>query len=115
MTWLTRAGAWWRFTVLSGVFLVALLGITAAPVSAQSGGSTIHGTVNDESGAAVPGVTITLTSPALQVPQMVTMSEVDGTYRFVELPAGIYKITYELTGFKTVIVNEFRLAVGFVA
>ena len=115
MTRRIRDGAWWRVTVLSAVFFVALVGITAAPVSGQSAGSTIHGTVNDESGAAVPGATVTLTSPALQVPQMVTVSEVDGTYRFVELPAGLYKITYELAGFKTFIIDEFRLAVGFVA
>ena len=46
---------------------------------------------------------------------MVAVSEVDGTYRFVELPAGLYKITYGLPGFKTFIIDEFRLAVGFVA
>jgi hypothetical protein len=108
-------GGTWRGAFLSAAFIAALTGIMAAPVVAQSAGSTIHGTVTDESGAAVPGVTVTLTSPALQVPQMIALSEADGSYRFVELPAGLYKLTYELAGFKTFIVDEYRLAVGFVA
>jgi hypothetical protein len=82
---------------------------------AQSALSTIQGTVKDESAAAVPGVTITLTSPALQLPQLTTVSEADGNYRIGELPAGTYKITFELPGFKTVVMNEFRLGIGFVA
>lgn len=110
-----RNGAWWRLMLLWAACAIAVNGIMSATVLAQSAGSTIHGTVTDESGAAVPGVTVTLTSPALQVPQMVAASEADGSYRFVELPAGLYKITYELAGFKTFITDEYRLAVGFVA
>src|SRR5687768_4230326 len=111
----TRSSACRRVAFLSAALVLTLAGSIAAPVLAQSAGSTIHGTVTDESGAAVPGGAVTLTSPALQVPQMVAVSETDGTYRFVELPAGLYKITYELAGFKTFIVDEYRLSVGFVA
>jgi len=92
-----------------------LLVVNVWSASAQSSLSTIQGSVKDESGAAVPGVTITLTSPALQVPQIVAVSEADGNYRIGELPAGTYKITFELTGFKTVVLSEFRLGIGFVA
>ena len=105
----------WRARFFSISLAATLLLWMSAPGLAQSAGSTIHGTVTDESGAAVPGVTVTLTSPALQVPQMVAVSEADGSYRFVELPAGLYRITYELAGFKTFIIDEYRLAVGFVA
>jgi hypothetical protein len=97
------------------LFAALLVPLSPAPVVAQSAmSSTIHGTVKDESGAAVPGVTVTLSSPALQVPQMVDTTGPDGAYRFVELPSGVYKVTYELSGFSTVAREELRLPVGFV-
>ena len=100
-------------TIVAVVLMLLVVNVWSA--SAQSSLSTIQGSVKDESGAAVPGVTITLTSPALQVPQIVAVSEADGNYRIGELPAGTYKITFELTGFKTVVLSEFRLGIGFVA
>ena len=44
--------------------------VSALPASAQvaAATATIHGQVTDESGASLPGVTITLRSPALQIP-----------------------------------------------
>src|SRR5579864_2564238 len=49
----------------------------------------IHGTVTDASGAQVPGVTVTLTSPALLAPQS-TSADASGNYRFEQLPVGMY-------------------------
>ena len=77
--------------------------------------STIHGAVSDESGAALPGVTVTLTSQALQVGRVTRVTEPDGTYRFGDLPVGTYRIAFELPGFKTFIRDEVRLLVGFVS
>jgi len=93
-------------------FGVMLSGTSA---SAQSGGSSgvIHGVITDESGAALPGVTATLTSPAMQVRQMTAVSDVSGNYRFGELPVGVYKMTFDLAGFTTFIRDELRLPVGF--
>lgn len=85
------------------------------PAWGQSAGSTIHGTVRDEQGGAVPGVTVTLSSPALQVRQMSGVTQADGTYRFGELPAGTFRIVFELAGFKPYVVDELRLTIGFVA
>src|SRR6266850_7577388 len=95
--------------------LMMILSVTASAALAQSGGSSgvIHGTVTDESGGALPGVTATLTSPALQVRQMTAVSDPSGNYRFGELPVGVYTITFELGGFTTFIRNELRLPVGF--
>ena len=39
----------------------------------------------------------------------------DGTYRFGDLPTGVYKVTFELAGFKTFVRDELRLPIGFVA
>ncbi|HJZ78438.1 MAG TPA: carboxypeptidase regulatory-like domain-containing protein [Vicinamibacterales bacterium] len=95
--------------------LIVGLVVSGTPAWAQSGGSSgaIHGSITDESGAALPGVIATLSSPALQVRQMTAVSDVTGNYRFGELPVGVYNITFELSGFTTFIRNELRLPVGF--
>jgi hypothetical protein len=87
----------------------------SVPIWAQGAGSTIQGTVKDESGGAMPGVTATVSAPELQVGKIAVVTAVDGTYRIGELPAGTYRITFELPGFKTVVQSDFRLAIGFVA
>jgi Carboxypeptidase regulatory-like domain/TonB dependent receptor-like, beta-barrel len=76
--------------------------------------SSIDGRVVDESGGALPGVAVTLSSPALQVAQSAT-TDGEGRYRFLELPAGVYSLRYELSGFQSVIRNELRLSVAFAA
>ena len=97
--------------VMAGL-LIAWTGV----VSAQSVASgTIHGTVNDESGGVLPGVTATLTSPALQVGQLVQVTDANGNYRFVDLPAGTYHLKFELPGFASLVRDDLRLTVGFVA
>lgn len=105
-----------RYAVSFLVVTVACILAAATPAWAQTGSlSTIHGTVSDESGAALPGVTVTITSPAMQVGQATKVTEPDGTYRFGDLPVGTYKMTFELAGFKTLVRDEVRLPVGFVA
>jgi hypothetical protein len=57
--------------------------------------------VRDDQGLAVPGVTVTATSPAVQGPRVET-TDTTGSYRFVNLPPGTYAIAFELSGFTTV-------------
>ena len=97
--------------------LAALLVVASAlPVIAQQSAlSSIRGVVGDSTGGALPGVTVTITSPALQVGQLVAVTEADGSYRFGELPAGIYRLRFELTGFNSFVREELRLTVGFEA
>ncbi|PYR22259.1 MAG: hypothetical protein DMF94_05280 [Acidobacteria bacterium] len=90
--------------------------VNAMPVIAQvSALSSIRGTVSDATGAALPGVTVTLTSPALQVAETVAVTQADGSYRVGELPPGIYRLKFELSGFNTLVREELRLTVGFEA
>ena len=97
-----------------GMALVLMVGVPLA--SAQSAASsTIHGLVKDDTGGALPGVTVTLTSPALQVAQRVTTTEADGAYRFEQLPGGAYQVKFELTGFGSFVREELQLAIGFTA
>jgi hypothetical protein len=71
--------------------------------------------IKDQSGGVLPGVTVTLSSPQLQVPQLVQVTDAEGQYRFVDLPAGTYLLKFELTGFSTLIREDLRLTVGFTA
>jgi hypothetical protein len=101
---------------VTAAFILLNMFVGSHPAWAQTVSlSTIHGLVSDESGAALPGVTVTLTSPVLQVGQQTTNTAPDGTYRFGDLPVGTYKVTFELSGFKTFVRDELRLPVGFVA
>ena len=60
--------------------VVGLIFSFTASAAAQGTGSII-GQVTDQSGAVLPGVTVTATSPALQVPQVVEVTNEQGEYR----------------------------------
>jgi hypothetical protein len=71
----------------------------------------ITGVVTDNTGAVVPGVTVTASGPALIQPQ-VAATGADGTYRYPSLPPGVYTVTFELSGFQTVRREGIRLGLN---
>jgi Carboxypeptidase regulatory-like domain len=96
--------------------LVASLAMPAAPATAQVVRfGSIDGAATDESGAALPGVTVTLTSPALQVSQIAKVTGSTGEYQFVELPVGIYRVSFELAGFSRLVRENIQLTSAFSA
>src|SRR6185295_15857493 len=98
-----------------GVVLAALL-ISSRIASAQNiTSSSIDGVVTDQSGGALPGVTITASSPALQVPQIVTTSDAQGFYRFKDIPRGTYQLRFELQGFDPLLRQGLVVNAGFAA
>jgi hypothetical protein len=102
---------------LSALVFIAHL-LLAGSAFAQGGGASatgsINGKVTDASGAAMPGVTVTASSPALMGLQTTTTNE-QGLYRFPAVPPGLYTLTYELTGFTTVKREGISIALGFTA
>src|SRR4051812_35400233 len=100
-----------RFTALLAA-LALVLGASSAFAQQQTG--EIFGKVTDESGAVLPGVTVTLTGPSLLQPLVATTSE-SGAFQFPRLDVGTYNIRFELAGFKTVIKESLRITVGFSA
>jgi hypothetical protein len=105
-----------RTLVVLALALAADLLVYASPVSAQAQTTgSIVGRVTDESGGSLPGVTVTATSPALQVPQVSTVSDPQGDYRLTPLPIGTYDVVYSLQGFQTLKRSGVRLTAGFVA
>ncbi len=98
---------------LRGLFLVCA--VTVATVAyAQGTTGSVNGTVADNSGAVLPGVTITATSPALMGAQT-TVSNEQGQYRFPTLPPGTYRLEYQLPGFSTVVRDQIVVQITFTA
>lgn len=89
---------------------VAFVLATAAAGHAQQPGE-IYGKVTDASGAVMPGVTVTLTSPRLLQP-MVATSGPSGAYRFPGLAVGVYTVKFEIPGFKTFVRDAVRMEIG---
>ena len=93
--------------------LVALFVACFATVSyAQQQTGEIFGRVTDKSGAVLPGVTVTVSGPALIQPFVTTTSE-SGSYRVPELPIGTYSVRFELSGFRTLVRQDIQLTIGF--
>ena len=98
----------------------AVLTILAAPSSvyAQGGGAsatgTISGRVADSAGGVLPGVTVTLTGPALIGSQTTTTNDA-GLYRFPAVSPGRYTLQYALPGFGTLKREGIEVSIGFTA
>ena len=80
--------------------LVILLGAYSLSAFAQVTSGTILGSVQDTSGAIVPGATITAIAPDLGITRTVTSSS-NGTFSLSNLPAATYSLTVQATGFET--------------
>src|SRR5262245_61555312 len=88
-----------RFGFVSA--LVCSLTLCLAPgVFAQSTTATISGRVTDSQGLALPGVTVTAESSALQGTRTTVTSD-NGDYILSLLPSGAYTLKFELSGFET--------------
>jgi iron complex outermembrane recepter protein len=79
------------------VFLAAAVLLCGAPVKSEAADGRLSGVVRDATGAAVPGVTVTITNQANSASQTVT-SGPDGSYS-ATLPPGVYSVTVALRGF----------------
>ncbi|HKD17095.1 MAG TPA: carboxypeptidase regulatory-like domain-containing protein, partial [Thermoanaerobaculia bacterium] len=82
---------------ISLALTVCLLLLAPVAVLAQTTG-TIEGQVTDQSGAALPGVTVELAGAKLQGAKS-TVTSADGRYRFLSLVPGDYTVTATLAGF----------------
>jgi hypothetical protein len=106
-TWNIRRG-------LAAVIATVLLLAGARAAQAQSS-SAIVGTVRDDSGAPLAGVTVEVASPALIERAKVVVTAADGTFRVVDLRAGDYSVTFVLSGFQSVRKEQVQLSSNFTA
>src|SRR5213083_3611049 len=80
-------------------------------VFSQSTNATLGGTVQDPTKAFIPGVTITATNTGTGIVTTVLSNEA-GAYQFASLQTGTYKVSAELSGFRTQTYNEVALGIS---
>ena len=97
---------------LLSIGLALVFGL-ASGLWAQSQATTgvIEGTVSDESGGVLPGVTVTLLNTATDFEQ-VLVTDASGRFRAVLLPLGPYRVSAALEGFATLVQEGIQLTVG---
>lgn len=101
---------------LAGLALLSLV-LVATSASAQTASATtgtINGKVTDNTGAVLPGVAVTISSPALMGTRDTVTNE-EGLYRFPAVPPGEYAIAFQLSGFEGVNRQGVRVGLGFTA
>lgn len=87
--------------------LLALALVTPAFGQLQTG--NLFGTVTDDQGEVLPGVTMTLSgvgAPRVQI------TNAEGQYRFPQLPPGVYTLNSALEGFGTVEYSDVAIGIG---
>ena len=105
-----------RHLLVTASLMVAASAWAVTPAGAQFiATASLEGAVTDPSGGALPGVVVTLSSPALQVAQMTDVTNPEGHYRFTQLPVGVYQVKYELSGFQTTVRDSLQIGSGFAA
>jgi hypothetical protein len=92
-------------------FIVLLLFPALLFAQSQATTGVIEGTVTDESGAVLPGVTVTLHNTATNYQQTV-VTDSAGRFRAVLLPLGPYEVIASLEGFAKSIEKGVDLALG---
>ncbi len=92
-------------------FVVVFLSFLPSFALAQIAQGELRGTVVDESGGVLPGVTVTATHVETGTSRTTTTGA-NGDYLMPAMPLGTYKVTAELSGFSTIVREGFRLGVG---
>ena len=93
------------------IAITVLLAYFVNSASAQNAGGAITGTLTDQSGAVVPGVTITLRNPDTGSERKVETSDA-GVYTAAFLQPGPYQVQAGKAGFATIVRKDLTLQVG---
>src|SRR5688572_15791158 len=97
--------------ILSCVVLWAIPFLASSVLRAQITTATISGTISDESGAVLPGVSVS--SRDVETGSVRTaLSDDSGRYRLPLLEPGTYQLQGELAGFQTAVIEGIKLEVG---
>ena len=85
--------------------------VTAGLALAQGTTSRVTGIVTDDSGAIIPGATVTLTNEQTGV-SFETVTTASGAYAFEAVQVGVYTISIQLQGFKKFVSSGNRVSIG---
>jgi hypothetical protein len=92
----------------AAVILLVAVFLSSSTAFSQQSNATLGGTVNDPSGALVPGVSIKATNEATGIVTTVISND-SGAYNFASLLPGRYKVSAELPGFRTQTYSDVQL------
>ncbi len=98
-----------RFLFLLMTFFAALASQAQVAIT-----GTITGSITDQTGAFIPGATVSIESPAMMQPKSM-VSGSGGVFTFGELPPGSYSVKVDASGFKTYDRSNVVLTAGFTA
>ncbi|MGH9795373.1 MAG: TonB-dependent receptor domain-containing protein [Candidatus Acidiferrales bacterium] len=84
---------------LKAVLVLASVAVLVLPTAAQRITGSVTGQVTDQSGAAVPGATVTVLNEATNAKRTVSTGE-DGAFVVDNLAPALYKVTIEASGFQ---------------
>lgn len=87
--------------VRSALILLLALSLAGAVVAQDASLGSLRGYVTDDTGAALPGVTVTAASNVLIGGTRTAVTDSTGYYRLINLPPGDYSLTAELASFAT--------------
>lgn len=103
----SRVLSWRLGRLLSCAIAFSLMISGSAFAQSQTG--NVFGTIVDNQGAAIPGVTVTLSGPGAPG---VFVTDSEGKFRFLNLSPGRYSVRAELSGFGNVLRNNLDVNVG---
>jgi carboxypeptidase family protein len=85
---------------------IAFTLVAATAATAQ----TLAGSVRDTSGAVLPGVTVEAASAALIEKVRSVVTDANGQYQIPNVPPGVYKLTFSLTGFSAYVRDSVNVS-----
>ena len=101
-------------TIRVALFLFAACGLVPRPATAQVLYGSVVGTVQDDSGGAVPNAVVTIVNDFTTRKREVLTGE-DGAYSFADVPAGSYTLTVAAKGFRTSRTNNVEVSINAVS
>ena len=96
---------------ISLLLFMSLLVLFSLPAQAQFDSATVLGTIRDSSGAALPGVTITLKNSATGI-AATAQTDGNGDYQFPNVKIGEYRLSAELQGFTTAVTEKVIVTIN---
>jgi TonB-dependent receptor len=103
-----------RRRMIQMIFSLALLAANSyaqSPTAQQAGGKgSLSGTVLDEKGDPVTGVTVFIFKPAGA--SRGTVTDIDGKYTLTDIPAGTTSVQFSLMSYETLQVQDVEIASG---
>jgi hypothetical protein len=104
----------WRYRMGKKIIIFFIIGIWLSGFAFSKPGQngSINGIVKTPEGDSLPGVIVLLKSPSLILPEIEDVTNAAGMYRFIDLPPGVYELTFILAGFQKIVKKDIKISPG---